>query len=170
MIDTTLSLRLWQQGKVLKQIEGSPITLCSDGVIRFVGDMDIDSDGGANVDHDPCWAPDTTLHHNGMSIDAQKVPYLVCPIGILELVEPVGLGCQCYAVHLRTNREAGGVLADLGPSRKDGECSAALARRIGVNPNSVNGGESRKVILYEFHIGVPAVVDGVTYHLQRLHS
>ena len=168
MIPLTQRIALWQSGKLLKTIEGSPVTLGSDGVIRFLGDMDIDSDGGPNLDRDPCWQPDTTLRHAGLSINAQFVPYLVCPIGILELVGPIGLGCQCQATHTQTLKTSPAVLADLGPRSKTGEGSPALARRLGINPNSRYGGEDRKCILYELFIGIPARIDGIEYHLQPL--
>jgi len=161
---------LWKTGKLIKIIEGSPVTLGIDGVIRFVGDMDIDSDGGPNVDKDPCWQPDTTLRHAGGSINAQTVPYVVCPIGVLDLVHEIGLGCRCVVTHTKNRREAVAVLADLGPRAKTGEGSPALARKLGINPNSRYGGEDAKVILYELHIGVPAVIDGVEYALQPLHG
>jgi Fungal chitosanase of glycosyl hydrolase group 75 len=161
---------MWKTGKLLKTIEGSPVTLGVDGAVRFVGDMDIDSDGGTNVDKDPCWQADTTLKHHGLSINAQVVPYVVCPIGILELVGPIGLGCRCVVAHTVNRREAVAVLADLGPRAKIGEGSPALARKLAINPNSRYGGEDAKVVLYELYIGVPAVIDGVEYALQPLRG
>lgn len=156
------------EGKILKRIQGVDIYLCPDGVIRFIGDFCIDSDGGPNVDHDPCWQPDTTLHHNGRPINAQTVPYVVIPQGILDKVGPIGLGCQCFATY--RNKKVGAVLADLGPFTKQGEGSPELARRLGINPNSRTGGLEEEVVLYEIFIGVPAIVDGVAYKLQPLHG
>jgi len=154
--------------RLLKTIESGPVFLRADGVIEFTADADIDSDGGPNVDHDPCWQADTSYHHAGKPLNAQTVPYVVIPIGILNLVKPIGLGCLVIVTHTLTGRSAAGVLGDLGPTAKDGEISAAMARRIGVNPNSRNGGEARRCIRYEVHIGIPAVIDGVTYALQPL--
>lgn len=170
MYSLTVRLDLWKTGKLLKTIEGKPITLGIDGVIRFLGNMDIDSDGGENIDHDPCWQAETTFKHNGHSIDAQKVPYVVCPQGILELVGPMGLGCYCRVTHTLNFREADAVLADLGPYKKDGEGSPALARLLVINPNSRYGGEDRPVILYELHVGYPAVINGIQYALQPLRA
>jgi len=157
-------------GRILKTIEGSPVTLGIDGVIRFMGDMDIDADGGPNIDADPCWQPDTTLRHAGASIDAQAVPFVVCPIGVLDLVHEIGLGCHCRVTHTKTLRQADAVLADLGPRSKTGEGSPALARLLGIDANSRHGGEDRPVILYELHVGVPAVIGGVAYALQSLRE
>ena len=158
------------QDRLLATIQGVAITLCGDGVVRFIANADIDSDGGPNIDHDPCWQPDTTLRHAGASINAQQVPYVVIPIGILNMVGPIGLGCLVTCTHILTGKAGSGVLADLGPRSKVGEISPAMARLLGIDPNSRTGGESRNVIRYELHIGVPAVIDGVTYALQKLHS
>lgn len=156
--------------KVLKTIEGVNIYQVGENCLRFIADADIDSDGGPNVDNDPCWQPDTTLHFNGKPINAQTVPYAVIPLGILNLVKPIGLGCKVVCTHITTNKSAIGVLADLGPTRRIGELSPEMARRIGINPNSRFGGEDRRLIKYEIFLGVPAVVDGITYQLQPLHS
>jgi len=158
------------EDRVLATIEGGDIILHSDGVIRFMGNFDIDGDGGPNIDHDPCWQPDTSLHHNGKPINSQTVPYVVIPLGILEKVGPIGLGCMCIITNTITKKSANAVLADLGPSRKDGEGSAELARRIGLSGNARTGGEDRRIILYEIHIGVPALIDGVEYKLQPLYG
>ena len=153
---------------LIKTIKGVPIILDDDNVIRFTADADIDSDGGPNVDNDPYWQPDTTLHHNGLPINAQTVPFAVIPIGVLNKVKGLGLGCKVIVTNALNGRSAVGVLADLGPTFKVGEISPAMARLIGVNPDSVRGGESRNVIRYEVFLDVPAVVNGVTYKLKRL--
>lgn len=152
---------------VIKTVDGVDITY-RPGLISFTADADIDSDGGPNIDHDPYWQPDTTLHHHGQPINAQRVPYCVIPIGILNKVPEMGLGCHCVVTNTRTGQSATAVLADLGPTRKIGEISPALARKIGVNPNSRIGGEERKIILYEIYVGNPATIDGITYKLQPL--
>ena len=151
-------------------IQGGPVFLRADGVIEFTADADIDSDGGPNVDADPCWNADTSYHHQGRPLNAQRVPYVVIPIGILDRVKPIGLGCAVTVTHTLTGRAARGVLGDLGPTAKDGEISPAMARLLGIDPNSRTGGEARRCIRYEIHVGQPAVVDGVTYPLQPLHG
>ena len=161
---------LMRHGRLLKILDNGSIVFCVDDAIRFIGDMDIDSDGGPNVDHDPCWQPDTTLHFNGHAINSQIVPYVVAPIGLFEKVKGIGLGCKCVVTHLKNKLSCDAVCADLGPATKDGEGSAALARRLGVNPNSRTGGEDRPVVFYELYVGIPAIIDGVTYDLQPLHS
>jgi len=153
---------------LLATVQNIQINLFPDHIIRFIADADIDSDGGPNIDHDPCWQPQTTLQFRGKSIDAQQVPYAVIPLGILNKVRPIGLGCHVICTHILTGKTAAGVLADLGPTRKVGEISPAMARLLGVDPNSRTGGEERNVIHYEIHLGVPALVNGVTYDLQPL--
>ena len=155
--------------RLLKMIQGGPVFLRADGAIEFTADADIDSDGGPNVDDDPCWQAQTSYRYLGRSLNAQIIPYVVIPIGILDLVAPVGLGCAVTCTHTLTGKCGHGILGDLGPSTKDGEISAAMARLLGVNPNSRTGGESRRVIRYEVFIGKPAVLNGITYPLQPLH-
>ena len=157
-------------GKLLSLIQGCAITLDDDGVIRFLADADIDSDGGPNVDHDPYWQPDTTLHLRGKPINSQVVPYAVIPIGILNKVRPIGLGCQVRVTNRSNGKSCDAVLADLGPTRKIGEISAECARRLGVNPNSVRGGTEKRIIFYEVYLGIPAIVVGISYKLQPLHG
>jgi len=156
--------------RILATVEGSDIVLGGDGVIRYMGPARVDSDGGRNVDRDPCWQPDTSYHHQGKPLDAQSVPYVVIPLGILERVGPIGLGCAVTVTHSVSKKTARGICGDLGPRLKKGEISCEMARRLGLNPSSTRGGDDRPLYLYEFHIGVPAVIDGVTYQLQPLHG
>lgn len=148
----------------------STIWLNDDGRIFFVADADIDSDGGSNPDHDPYWQADTTLHHNGKPIDAETVPGVVVPGWIPRSVGPIVMGCRARITNLRTMQSCDAVVHDLGPKTKDGELTPEAARRVGINPNSVTGGEERPVVLYECWPGVPAFVDGVTYSLQPLRA
>lgn len=134
--------------------------------VFFVGDLDIDSDGGSNPDHDPYWQPQTSLKFHGKSIDAEAVPGVVVPGWLPHAVGPIVLGCLCKVTNLATGQQAWGVAHDTGPLKKTGETTPAMARRVGVNPNSVSGGEEKPIILYEMWPGKPAVVDGVTYDLQ----
>jgi hypothetical protein len=136
------------------------------GRVYFMADADIDCDGGSNPHHDPCWQPDTTLHHRGRPIDSETVPGIVVPPAILRGVKGVVLGCRARATNTRTGQSADAVVFDQGPTRKTGELSPALAKLIGINPNPNTGGEDAPVVLYELWPGEAAVVNGVTYALQ----
>lgn len=137
------------------------------GRVWFVADFDVDCDGsGGNPDHDPCWQPDTTLHHNGVAINPYKVPGVVVPGWLPKIVAGIVHGCKCRVTNLATMQSYDAVCHDDGPLKKDGEGTPYLAEKIGVNPNPNHGGEDNPILLYEVWPGVPAVVDGVTYALQ----
>ena len=53
--------------------------------VFFIADADIDADGpGGSIHDDPDWQPETSLKHNGQSIDSRKVRGIVVPIGIIK--------------------------------------------------------------------------------------
>lgn len=134
--------------------------------VWFVGNGDIDSDGGSNPDGDKYYQLDTTLHYNGKPIDAENVAGIVIPGWLPRKVKGIVHGCQGRVTNLDSGQSYPCVVHDDGPLNKDGEMTPYLAKKIGVNPNSVNGGESRPILMYEFWPGVAAVVEGVTYNLQ----
>jgi len=152
--------------KTLTIIQDRPVNLHGDGHLSFIADADIDCDGGANPQHDPCWQRDTTLHHHGHPVDAERVPFIVVPPSIVRAVAPVVMGCQAKITNTLNGQSCLAVVADTGPAKKLGELSPAAARRLGINPNPNTGGESRPVILYELWPGQPATVDGESYQLQ----
>lgn len=133
----------------------------------FVADFDIDGDGGENVDHDPDWQPQTSLKHDGKPIDALAVPGVVLPGWLPAAVGPIVLGCRARVTNLANMAQANAVTHDTGPLSKVGEGTPALAKRLDIDPNARTGGESRPIVLYEFWPGTAAVIDGVTYQLQK---
>ncbi len=136
----------------------------SDGHSFFVSDMDEDNDGpGGSTAEDPDWMPETSLKPNGESVDSRKVAGVVVPTWFPKAVGPVVLGCQARVTNLATGQIEPAVVYDLGPTRKSGEGSNLLCKRIGAK-----GGENRPLFLFEIFPGVPAVVDGVTYALQPI--
>lgn len=136
------------------------------GGVFFVGDGDIDADGGSNPDKDPDWQPDTTYHHEGRPIDAETVAGMVIPSWLVGKVKGIVHGCQGRVTNLNSMASYPCVVHDDGPKNKDGEITPYLAKKLGINPNSINGGEDNPVLLYEFWPGEPAKVDGVQYKLQ----
>ena len=72
-----------------------------------------------------------------------------------------------HVTHLLNHLEYEAVVYDVGPADQFGEITPALAKCIGVNPSARSGGESRRVVRYEIFPGVPALVDGIPYPLQR---
>ena len=99
-------------------------------------------------------------------VDAETVPFIVVPPQIIRSVEGIVLGCKARITDTRTGRTVDCVVADSGPSRKDGEASIAAARALGVPSSPRSGGIDAPVFLYELWPDVPAVVAGVTYGLQ----
>lgn len=136
------------------------------GGVWFVGDGDIDADGGSNPNNDPDYQSDTTLHYNGKPIDAENVAGMVIPTWLVKAVKGIVHGCQGRVTNLDTQASYPCVVHDDGPKNKDGEITPYLARKLGINPNSISGGEDNPILMYEFWPGVPARVDGVTYNLQ----
>jgi len=152
--------------KKLGTIQGCDIIEDNDGKVLFIADADIDCDGGSNPHHDPCWQPETTLRHNGHSIDAETVPFIVVPPLIIKATKGIVMGCRSRVTHALTGKRVECVVADSGPTKKIGELSVAAAKAIGVNPNPNTGGEERRIIHYELWPGTPATVNGIRYQLQ----
>lgn len=139
-----------------------------DGHLSFVGDCDIDCDGsGGNPHGDPYFQPDTTLHHDGKSLNAEEVPFIVVPPEIIRAVPGIVLGCKATIAY--RGRECPCVVGDTGPHNKLGEASPAAAEAVGINGNPNTGGIDLPRVTFELWPGVPAEVNGVTYELQPAH-
>jgi hypothetical protein len=157
---------------ILDLVQGVAIELITTAsgseIVHFVADADIDADGsGGNPDHDPYFQPDTTLHGpDGRALNANQVPFAVVPPQVIQKTQGIVLGSECLVTNTITKRQVLCVVGDVGPTSKVGEISVAAARAIGVPPNPVHGGESRKVIDYEVRVGKPATINGVRYKLQ----
>jgi len=156
---------------ILDIVADVPITLyqseLGDEIVRFLSDADIDCDGsGGNPDRDPYFQADTTLHRGGKALNAYEEPFIVVPPIICKKTRGKVLGSLCLVENTATQQVCSAVVGDIGPTRKTGEISPACAREIGVDPNAVHGGESRKIIRYTIFVGVPAEIGGNSYSLQ----
>lgn len=101
-------------------------------------------------------------------VDSEKVKFIVVPPQIIhKTTGKVVLGCKARVTRISTGKVIDAVVADSGPSTKDGELSIAAALALGVisHPTARVGCDDVD-FLYELWPGVPAVVDGVTYPLQ----
>lgn len=137
------------------------------GKVHFIADADVDCDGsGGNPHNDPFFQDDTTLHQDGVALNAEVVPFIVVPPLIIKGVKGIVMGCQAKVFNGRTKMSTVAVVGDIGPTRKVGEVSCECARRLGLSGNPNTGGTDDPVILYELWPGQPAVVDGITYTLQ----
>ena len=140
--------------------------------------------------NDPCpgaFVSATSLHLPGKDgkplpksspfkyVDSATVPFMVVPPMIIKGVAGVVMGCRAVVTNTKNNKSVEAVVADAGPRNKLGEISLACAKAIGVPAgegakypaNSGGIDASSHVIHYRLFPGVQAVVNGVTYPLQR---
>ncbi|MDB6079087.1 MAG: hypothetical protein JWO82_2834 [Akkermansiaceae bacterium] len=161
--------------RVIARIQGQDITVVALNVVRFRGDVDIDADGsGGNaytdskgkVWKDRYFQAATSLRFRGKSLNSHTVPYAVVPPAVLVGVPGIVLGCLVWVTNRKNGKRVACVCGDTGPTAKVGEVSIEAARRLGVDPNPVIGGDEDFEFDYEVHAGIPAVIDGITYDLQ----
>ena len=132
---------------------------------EFVGDMDIDCDGsGGNPKHDKYFQPDTFYHFRGKCLCAETTPYVVVPPAVVRGTRGTVMGSLCEVTY--RGHTVNAVVGDLGPLRKVGEGSVRLAELLGINPDPNHGGVDVFEVTYKIHVGVPAVIAGITYTLQ----
>lgn len=155
--------------KISSKGEGYTSTIfdVEDGSFQFTGDADIDIDGSPNWRIDPFGQADTALHFGGKPINSSEVPGIVLPPECIDMVAPMVLGCLCEVSY--KGRKVIGVVFDIGPHKKLGELSPAMAKELHINPDPNIGGEDEPIVTYRWWPGRPAVVNGVTYDLQPHH-
>lgn len=155
---------------ILATIQGCSIALfTADGIelVDFVADADIDCDGsGLNPFGDPYFQPETRYKHNGCSLHAEVVPYVVVPPVVLQKTKGKVLGSLCELTNLHNGVRCMAIVGDSGPTRKIGELSPAAAELLGLSGNPNTGGTSEHIIRYLIHVGVPAKLNDVQYELQ----
>ncbi len=104
-------------------------------------------------------------------VDSATVPFVAVPPIIVKAVADPVLGCHCLVTSSVTGRTTDAVVADVGPSNHLGEISVACARALGVSTGTMHpangGGAASPTIRYQLFPGKAAVVNGVTYPLQR---
>lgn len=96
-------------------------------------------------------------------VDSFSVPYIVVPSGIRKKAKGVVLGCRAQVTYKGKIIPCG--VLDIGPARKVGEVSIALAREMGIDYNPRNGGIDTFNVKYEFWPGEPFGFAGRTYDL-----
>lgn len=94
-------------------------------------------------------------------LDSETELYIVVPPMLVQGVSGIVRGCKCAATW--KGKRVFGVAGDLGPRKKNGELSIAMARALGLPSSPRNGGSDVPDVLYEFWPGVAA--EG--YTLQR---
>ena len=155
--------------KILATIERIPVVLNDDGSVSYSTRwFRVDGDGDpTNHYNDPCWQADTSLHGpDGKPVNALHVPYIVANPIITAMVPGVVLGCMGQVTF--RGRTVQAVLADIGPRRKIGEGSIALARALGMHESPINGGMDGLAVDWKWFPGRPATIAGVKYALKPL--
>jgi hypothetical protein len=148
---------------LLMTIGGVPIFTGWGGqYVAFISDLDVCTDGTG-----PSHGDDYHLNQTAYtpSLNADVDPYVVVPPQIRMKVPPVVMGCLARVTNLRLPHLWGwGVMGEIGPDTKTGECAICLAQHL--NPTvSANSGDSNHIYLYELWPGRAAVVNGKTYKL-----
>lgn len=152
--------------KVIGTWEGEDVTLHADGSITFRAKFAVDTDGCGPMHGDPDGQDDTSLHYQGKPLNADIDKYIVLPPGIITAVPGIVLGCKAHVLNTRTDMDSDAVVGDVGPHKRIGEGSVALANTLGIDPSPVSGGEEDHVCEYTVQPGVVAYVDGTLYELQ----
>lgn len=139
-------------------------TVDSGEYVCFFGNLDICNDGSGPSHGDPSYQPMTAYNPY---LNADKDKYIVTPPQVRTGVNPTVLGCQgrVTRVDMPLKRSSWGVVGDVGPDDKVGECAYALARVL-CHQISHNIGDSRSIYFYEMWPGIPAVVGSKKYKLQ----
>lgn len=133
----------------------------------FIGPMMIDGDGsGGNLEHDPDFQPDTTLHHSGHALNARTVPFAVAPPCVIHGTKGRVMGCKGRITRISTGQSVDVVWADIGPHSKAGEASISAAAALGVPASPTTGGDERFDYRYEGWPDDPALINGISYSLQ----
>lgn len=149
--------------RVIAVIEECEIVLQNDGRVTFTAKAAIDGDGTGPSHGDPDYQSHTTYKPD---LNADVDRYIVVPPAIIRSVVPVVIGCQVEIHNRLTDLRTTAVVGDVGPKHKLGEISIATAKALGIPSSPTTGGEEEHVIDYVIFPGIPATVDGKTYHLQ----
>jgi Fungal chitosanase of glycosyl hydrolase group 75 len=137
--------------------------------VQFTSDLDICNDGCGPPHGDPSYQSQTAYYSGGKEggkyLNADVDRYIVVPPQVRAFVPGVVMGCYGKVTNLKTKVVQAGVVGEIGPDDKTGECAYCLAKKL--NPHiEYNTGDSNKVYLYELYPGVAARDGDFTYKLQ----
>lgn len=155
---------------VLTTIGAVTIYASKDGsYVHFLSDLDICNDGSGHSHGDPDHAKQTAYYSGGRDggryLNADKDKYIVVPPQVRSGVKPVVMGCRGRVTNMHTGTVEEGMVGEIGPDHKTGECAYVLAKKL--NPSiGYNSGDEHRIYLYELWPGEAATVDGFTYKLQ----
>lgn len=151
----------------LETIEGVPILADDEKtLISFLAMAMIDGDGSGPSLGDPDFQSDTTLHWNGLPLDATVDRFIVIPPQLIQDVPGIVLGCLAFVLNTKTKLWTWAVVGDVGPHVKIGEMAIATAQAIGIPSNPTTGGLSDHCVQYLIWPGVAAQILGKQYQLK----
>lgn len=150
--------------RLIANIDGEDILEDADGMVYFIAKAAVDTDGVGPLHGDPCAQKETSLKPN---LNADLDRYIVVPPAIIHGVKGVVLGCRAHVLNTVNGKETEAVVGDIGPRKKLGEVSVATAEALGLDPSPNHGGTDDHIIQYRIYPGVPAIVEGKIYDLQR---
>lgn len=93
-----------------------------------------------------------------IGVDSDFYPYIVVPAIVRQRTAGTVLGCQAFVVNHKNTRVVKCVVADIGPSNKDGELSMEAAHQLGIISDPKTGGMDDPDCDYIIQPGVRAIV------------
>jgi hypothetical protein len=108
--------------------------------VLYTSSMMIDADGaGSAWKTDPDGQPTTALtDRHGVSLNPTVTPYIVLPGGFAK--KHPGLKLGDVAAVMYQGKVTYAIVGDIGPAKKIGEGSIALAKRLGIPASPTKGG------------------------------
>lgn len=100
-------------------------------------------------------------------LDAETVDFIVVSPLVQNGVKGVVLGCRARASNIRNGKSADCFVGDIGPTRKIGELSISLAKKLGIDSSPRSGGTDELIVQYEIWPDVAGIVDGQLLALMR---
>lgn len=79
-------------------------------------------------------------------VDSSTIPYISLPGH--SAVLKARLGDLAMVINGHNGKRSGAIYADVGPAKKIGEGSIALARALGMNESARTGATSQKIVIY----------------------
>lgn len=99
-------------------------------------------------------------------LDSCSVPYVVVSPVIRRRARGIVLGCRARVTYFGLSVDA--VVGDVGPEKKIGEGSIALAEALGIDPDARVGGTDSNDIIFELWPDQVAVLNGERFDLKPM--
>lgn len=110
--------------------------------------------------------PGFALNDTRRYVDSRKIPFVVIPGFLIDMVRPVVLGSYAIVTNLSNGLTCEAGILDIGPNNHLGEGSMALADALKIKSDPRTGGTNKPIVSVEIHLGVPAKIKGEQFSLQ----